>query len=132
MRSIDADELKEAINTSDKFACLPDTRLVPFYDMPPYAEKDYVPYVRLEDIVKAIDNAQTVEQEVYMNGKDYNLYLEGYKQGKKDFERPQAKWIEKEETPASVSYYCSNCKMEGVPVTPFCPWCGAEMHEEEE
>ena len=37
-----------------------------------------------------INNAPTVEPEVYMTGKDYNLYLEGYKQGKKDFEKPQA------------------------------------------
>lgn len=44
----------------------------------------------------------------------------------------KGEWIEKEETPASVSYYCSNCKMEVIPVTPFCPWCGAEMHEKEE
>lgn len=37
-----------------------------------------------------INNAPTVEPEVYMTGKDYNLYLEGYKQGRKDFEKPQA------------------------------------------
>lgn len=42
-------------------------------------------------------------------------------------ERPQGEWIEKEETPASVSYYCSACKTEGIPITPFCPNCGAKM-----
>lgn len=42
-------------------------------------------------------------------------------------ERPQGEWIEKQETPASVSYYCSNCKMSDLPVLPYCPWCGAKM-----
>lgn len=41
--------------------------------------------------------------------------------------RTKGEWIEKEATPASVYYCCSNCGMEGVPVTPYCPWCGAQM-----
>ena len=44
-----------------------------------------------------------------------------------EFERPKAEWVAKEETHASVSYYCSNCKLDGLPITPYCPWCGAEM-----
>ena len=47
-------------------------------------------------------------------------------------QRPQAEWIEKEETPASVSYYCSNCKFEGLSITPYCPWCGAKMRGDKE
>lgn len=58
----------------------------------------------LAEVITIIDNAPTVEPE-----------------------RPQGEWVEKEETPASVSYYCSNCKREGIPITPFCPWCGASM-----
>ena len=42
-------------------------------------------------------------------------------------ERLQGEWIEKQETPASVSYYCSNCKMRDLPFLPYCPWCGAKM-----
>lgn len=42
-------------------------------------------------------------------------------------DRPQGEWVEKQETPASVSYYCSNCKMSDLPVLPYCPWCGAKM-----
>ena len=57
---ISREALKEAISTCDKFACLPDTRLMPFYKLVD-AEKNYVPYVHFEDIVKAIDNAPTVE-----------------------------------------------------------------------
>ena len=97
MRLIDADELKAKM-----------------FDIP--KPKEGVTFWDGVDTVgDLIDNAQTVEQEVYMNSKD--------------FERPKAKWIEKEDTPASVSYYCSNCEMEGIPVTPFCPWCGAEMQK---
>jgi len=54
-------------------------------------------------LAKVIDNAPTIE------------------------ERPQGEWIEKEETPASVSYYCSNCECVGLGVEHFCSWCGAEM-----
>ena len=46
-------------------------------------------------------------------------------------ERPQGKWVEKEETPASVSYYCSNCECAGLGVENFCSWCGADMRGEE-
>lgn len=35
-----------------------------------------------------INNAPTVEPEVYMTAKDYNLYLEGYKQGRKTLTIP--------------------------------------------
>lgn len=42
-------------------------------------------------------------------------------------ERPQGEWVEKEETPASVSYYCSNCECAGLGVENFCSWCGADM-----
>lgn len=58
--------------------------------------------------------------------------VEEVKQCKLDELRPKGEWIEKEETPASVSYYCSNCKFEGLPITPYCPWCGADMRGEEE
>ena len=68
-----------------------------------------------------INDAQTSEQ----NWRFY--YDHGYAQAKRDLGRPQGKWIAKEETPASVSYYCSVCKAEGIPITPFCPWCGAYM-----
>lgn len=49
--------------------------------------------------------------EIYINAADYNLFLEGYKQGKKDFERPQGEW---------------NYIQDGMGV---CPFCGAKPHE---
>lgn len=42
-------------------------------------------------------------------------------------ERPKGEWIEKEATPVSVYYCCSNCDTRSLPITPFCPWCGADM-----
>lgn len=63
MRLIDADALKEVFKETDVH----------------YGGK----------IKELIDEAPTVEPEVYMTAKDYNLYLEGYKQGRKDFERPK-------------------------------------------
>lgn len=40
-----------------------------------------------------IDNAPTVEQEVYIHGEDYDFFIRGYKEGRKDFEKPQAEWV---------------------------------------
>ena len=80
--------------------------------------------------------------EVYMTGEDYNLYMEGYKAGKKDFEPKQGKWIDvvNSEYPSVWHYECSECH--GRPLcTPFtkedflskfCPHCGAEMRGKEE
>lgn len=76
------------------------------------------------DCAKAlIDNAPTVEPEVYMTGKDYNLYLEGYKQGRKDFGRPQGKWINKHFEHAD----CSLCGRTNDYHGDFCKYCGADM-----
>lgn len=40
--------------------------------------------------VKDIDNAPTVEQEVYITGTDYDFYIRGYKEGRKDFKHPRS------------------------------------------
>ena len=50
----------------------------------------------------------------------------------KAYERPKGHWVEKQETPRSVSYYCSNCKCAGLGVENFCSWCGAEMRKEKD
>lgn len=47
-------------------------------------------------------------------------------------ERPYGEWIEKQETPTSISYYCSNCEHIGLGFENFCAWCGAEMRGKEE
>ena len=59
-RLIDADALKKAIETYDKFACLPDGKLEPFRNLE--NPEMFEPYVHLRDILNVIDNASTVEE----------------------------------------------------------------------
>ena len=85
-----------------------------------------------------IDNAPTVEpfEPDYVGAERLKArqrgYNEGYHNGM-EMEKTlnpkikQGEWVEKEDTPASVYYCCSNCNMKDIPVTPYCPWCGAEM-----
>lgn len=87
--------------------------------------------MRLSDIYNVIDNAPTVEpEEVYMTAKDYNLYLEGYKQGKKDFASQTGKWIidgHHIRCNRCNEYIC-NTDREGNKIPDnFCPNCGARM-----
>lgn len=42
-------------------------------------------------------------------------------------ERPQGEWIEKQVTPASCTYACSECGTEEVILSNFCRECGARM-----
>ena len=59
-RPIDPDILKEAINTYDKFACLPNGKLEPFRNLE--HPEMFEPYIHFRDIIKAIDNAPTIEE----------------------------------------------------------------------
>lgn len=114
MRQIDADDLKEAFDTT-------------FFN----DEDDYKRALRI------IDNAPTV-----MNGKDYDLYLEGYKQGKKGLDRPKGKWIGDCYNPECdqchtkpLEEFCDSLGLDGgsyvsIPMF-FCPTCGADMRTKE-
>ena len=118
MRLIDADELKQAYFTA--------------------IEKSSIGEVSIVDI---IDNAPTVEQEVYITGEDYNLYMRGYNQARKDFERPQGEWIDKHITSCGkilqwranvLEQKCSVCgrySLKWVETIPsnYCQNCGADM-----
>ena len=56
-------------------------------------------YNDIDDLTRTerlIDNALAVEQEVYMTGEDYDLYMKGYNQARKDFERLQSERIKNE------------------------------------
>lgn len=67
--------------------------------------------------------------EIYMTGKDYDLFLEGYKQGKKDFARPKGEWITTRTLKHDGNPYCSNCDEETIIRYNFCPNCGASMRD---
>ena len=66
---ISREALKEAINTYDTFACLPDGKLYPVRELE--HPEMFVTYIHVEDVIKAIDNAPTVS----------DRYDEGYAQG---------------------------------------------------
>ena len=127
---ISREDLKKAINTYDKFACLPSGKLEPFRNLE-HSEM-FEPYVHLRDIRNAIDNAPTVD----MNTELSVAYLKGRRQGQSE-ERPQGKWSFDSEflmigSPYG-SYKCSNC---GVHTDDkednFCWNCGADMRGKNE
>lgn len=60
MRLGDLDALKEAIKTYDTFACLPDGKLYPTRELK--HPEMFVTYIHVDDVIKAIDNAPTVEE----------------------------------------------------------------------
>ena len=62
MRLIDADVLKEALNTYDTFACLPNGKLYPIRDLE--HPEMFVTYIHVEDVFKAIDNAPTTSNPI--------------------------------------------------------------------
>lgn len=70
-------------------------------------------------------DAPTVEQEVYMTGEDCDLYMRGYNQARKDFERPQGDWLEH-----GNHIECDQCHVwflkDHLIRKSFCPNCGAE------
>ena len=82
-------------------------------------------WIRTSEVKQSLNDVPTVEAYTSEDLAKYISTTEDLVREK--LERPQGEWIAKEETPASVSYYCSVCKAEGVPITPFCPWCGAYM-----
>ena len=55
---ISREALKEAINTYDTFACLPDGKLYPVRELE--HPEMFVTYIHVKDVIKAIDNAPTV------------------------------------------------------------------------
>ena len=122
-RLIDADALKEAIETYDKFACLPDCKLEPFRNLE-HTEM-FEPYVHLRDILNAIDKAPIVEvtEEKMKLAEELAheivddlefAYNNGYKQGQEDA-RIQGEWISgfKYALDKAFSEFDSNCTYSG-------------------
>lgn len=79
-----------------------------------------------------IDNAPTVEQEVYITGTDYDFYIKGYKEGRKDFERPHGEWMPNNSSQFSnPGRSCSLCGKTVEFSENYCPNCGADMRKNE-
>ena len=76
----------------------------------------------LDLAIKALETG-----EVYMTGEDYNLYIEGYKAGKRDFAPKQGEWDKIGEM--GLAYKCNKCGEVSVIQTNFCPNCGADMRK---
>jgi len=135
---ISREALKEAIETYDKFACLPDGKLEPFRNLE--HPKMFEPYVHLRDIRNAINNAPTIEP---ITNEDINSainegFKNGYEMAKVKFERPQGEWIEKVECRGCFagdktvySYTCPFCGAKEFKKYPFCH-CGAELRVKDE
>jgi len=125
---ISREALKDAIENQDKFACLPDTKLVPFH-MLNEPEKNYEPYVHLRDIRNAIDNAPTVDlwqmrQEATENA---------LKKAEVLYAGPKGEWIKHIDNlfPEESTEECPFCHEEQFirlgNDDNFCPGCGADM-----
>lgn len=67
---ISRSDLKKAIETYDKFACLPNGELEPFRNLE--HPEMFEPYVHLRDIIKAIDGMSTV---TFDNGIPYETTI---------------------------------------------------------
>lgn len=82
--------------------------------------------IRVEAFDLAIKALETGE--IYITGEDYNLYMEGYKAGKRDFEPKQGEWIAHEDM--DEWYECNKCHCGNTyfdKLPNFCPNCGADM-----
>ena len=79
-------------------------------------------YEALDIAIKALETG-----EVYMTGEDYNLYMEGYKAGKRDFEPKQGEWIDVNGD--GSLWKCNNCGEKSCCKGNYCPDCGANMQK---
>lgn len=106
--------------------------------------KDEEYHKEMQDLVDAFGLALHVLEtgEIYMTAEDYNLFLEGYKQGKKDFARPKGEWIAREDMDyldenkvVHKHFMCNKCGfihdfIDGHTTQyNFCPNCGADMRK---
>ena len=122
---ISCEALIEAINTYDKYACLPNCKLIPARNLE-HPEMFEI-YIHLKDVIKAIDNAPTVD----INTKLSVAYLKGRRQGQSE-ERPTGRWLRTDDMYETL--VCSKCDYDTGDYIRynFCPNCGSRMIERSE
>jgi hypothetical protein len=139
---ISREALRKAIETWDKFACLPNGELEPFRSLE--HPEMFEPYVHVRDILHAIDNAPTVEPRIEYgsDGQPYRMFMSSGQvvpdmlQGWRYEERPQGEWkyAQYDANPNIGNWHCSGCGhivfggYSQKPYYNFCPNCGAKMN----
>jgi len=91
-------------------------------------------WIRTSEVKQSLNDVPTVKQEVYMTGEDYDLFMRGYKQARKDFEGNQGEWKRHDEWRNGeyvggfyhVNCPCENCYFVKWPMN-YCGNCGTEM-----
>ncbi len=112
-RCLSENGILEAMDTWPKYGCMPDGR---FIRLTKENEKDYVPYVHYDDMVKVVKGIPSLDVAPVIH----------------------AHWIENM-FPAYEHVECSHCKEQyyeddlylgGNDFPKYCPNCGAKMDEE--
>lgn len=89
-------------------------------------------WIRTSEVKQSLNDVPTVEQEVYMTGEDCDLYMRGYNQARKDFERNQGEWVitvDNYPNPhyPTTSYTCPFCNSTFYWGYQYCCICGSKM-----
>ena len=103
----------DAIDTWDKFGCDSDGKLVRH-------EEHLVPYVHYEDIVNAIKNLPSAQEQAE------NAYAHGYTDAKVDYQPKRGVWV-KNGYEWAWKYHCSKCGRKSDELERYCADCGARM-----
>ena len=106
-RCLSENGILEAMDTWPKYGCMPDGR---FIRLTKENEKDYVPYVHYDDMVKVVKGIPSLDVEPVIHA-HWALYLD-------------------ENNCTYGNYACTNCHtIQGLMKYRYCPYCGAKMDE---
>ena len=114
-RCLSENGILEAMDTWPKYGCMPDGR---FIRLTKENEKDYVPYVHYDDMVKVVKGIPSLDVAPVVHAHWIELY------------DPISYVSIGYEYVPKIIINCSNCNNEVEVKTPYCPNCGAKMDEE--
>lgn len=98
-RCLSENGILEAMDTWPKYGCMPDGR---FIRLTKENEKDYVPYVHYDDMVKVVKGIPSLDVAPVVH----------------------AHWVDK-----IFAFECSACCGDAIDNYAYCPCCGAKMDE---